>query len=445
MNGGYTGVMRVPVRVAYDISFLGLCFENPSGQSGVYRTVEELLRELCRRSDIELTAVAASGDNPLVDVTNSSRYVARHDKLACRFDPALTGRLGLSNLYRRSCSGGSTPRAGASPGSSIGPRISRKASRILSRVVTKLDRTRVSFGPGRYDLFHSPFLKLPPHAVIGGIPRMLTVYDLIFLKNAEFMTTALVTFLKAIFASVDVETDWVACISEFTKHEFCEFTGMSPERVFVTPLAAADHFRPVRDPDQISAVQRKYGIPAGACFLTLSALQPRKNFSHLIRCFVRLLSDHPGLDVNLVIVGAPGWLYEEIFTAGRMSGDLRNRIVFTGFVANEDLSAVYSGAAAFLFPSLYEGFGLPPLEAMQCGVPVIVSNTTALPEVVGDAALLVDPTDADALCQAMLDVLTNAELSHELSVKGLLRSKRFSWAACAQKTADAYTIVAGVA
>lgn len=433
------------IRVAYDISFLAQFFNHPGGQSGVYRTVEELLCELCKRSDIELTGVAASGDNPLFDVTNSSLYVVRDDKLGCRFDLALTGRFGLSNLYLRSFGGASPQNAAASPGSSMHPAISQKAKQIFTRFVAKMDRTRVSFDRCKYDLFHSPFLKLPPRTVIGEIPRMLTVYDLIFLKNPEFMTTALVTFLKRIFASVDLENDWVACISEFTKQEFCEFTGMSPERVFVTPLAAADHFRPVRDPDQISAVRQKYGIPAGNYFLALSTLQPRKNFSHLIRCFLRLLSDHPGLDVNLVIVGAPGWLYKEIFNASGTSSDLKNRIVFTGFVPNEDLSAVYSGAAAFTFPSLYEGFGLPPLEAMQCGLPVIVSNTSALPEVVGDAGLLVDPTDADALCQSMLDLLTNAELSRELSEKGLLRSKRFSWAACAQKTVDAYTIVAGAA
>jgi glycosyltransferase involved in cell wall biosynthesis len=219
---------------------------------------------------------------------------------------------------------------------------------------------------------------------------------------------------------------------------------MAPNRVFVTPLAAADHFRAVSDTDTISAARLKYGIPEGDYFLALGALQPRKNFIHLIRCFFRLLCDQPNLSVNLVIIGATAWMYDEIFSAIGPSTHLRRRIVFAGFVADEDLSAVYSGATAFLFPSSYEGFGLPPLEAMQCGTPVIASNTTAIPEVIGDAGLLVDPKDTESLCQAMLELLTNEELRHQLSQKGFMRSRKFSWAKCAEKTVDAYRIAAAL-
>jgi glycosyltransferase involved in cell wall biosynthesis len=117
-------------------------------------------------------------------------------------------------------------------------------------------------------------------------------------------------------------------------------------------------------------------------------------------------------------------------------------VIFTGYVPNPDLSAIYSGATALLFPSLYEGFGLPALEAMQCGLPVVASNTTAFPEVIGDAGLLVNPTDADSLCQAMLDLLSSEALRRELSERGLVRSKDFSWANCAERTVAAYQIAA---
>jgi len=252
------------------------------------------------------------------------------------------------------------------------------------------------------------------------------------------MTPDLVSFLQKIFDSIDVDRDWVTCISEFTRDEFCEFTGMKRERVFVAPLAAADHFRIVESRDEIQSKLRQYRIPDANYFLALSNLQPRKNFPHLIRCFFRLLKQHPDLEANLVIVGASGWLDEEVFEASDSSTEFRDRVILTGYVPNEDLSAIYTGALAFLFPSLYEGFGLPALEAMQCGTPVIVSNTTSFPEVVGDAGLLVNPTDADSLCQAMLDLLSDEGLRRQLSRKGLARSKRFSWADCAEKTVNAY-------
>lgn len=408
----------------------------PSGQSGVARVVEELLFELCRRDDIALTAVAASGDDPLLDVTRSALYLESQGRK--EFQPALTGRFGLAELYFRIFSSSS-----AAGFSSAMASIRSRPARLLARAVRKIDRPRVSLRNGSYDIFHSPFLKLPARNVVGDLARVLTVHDLIFLKNPEFMTPGLVSFLQRIFDSVDYERDWVICNSDFTKHEFCEYSGMVPERVFVTPLAAADRFRPISDPDRLAEVRRKYLIPDGPYLLALSQFQPRKNFSHLIRCFSRLLSEQPGLDAHLVMVGSPGWLFEEIFAAGRDSDEIVNRIIFTGFVADEDLSAVYSGATAFVFPSLYEGFGLPPLEAMQCGVPVITSNTTALPEVVGGAGLLVDPTDKDSLCQAMLDVLSSSDLRRELSRKGLVRSREFSWALCAQRTVDAYNEIFG--
>ena len=120
------------------------------------------------------------------------------------------------------------------------------------------------------------------------------------------------------------------------------------------------------------------------------------------------------------------------------SSAFKSRVIFTGYIPDQDLSAVYSSARAFVFPSLYEGFGLPILEAMQCGTPVITSNRTALPEVAGDAGLLIDPTDSDALCQAMLSLMNDERLNQRLSQKGLERSKQFTWATCAEMTVDLY-------
>jgi glycosyltransferase involved in cell wall biosynthesis len=138
-------------------------------------------------------------------------------------------------------------------------------------------------------------------------------------------------------------------------------------------------------------------------------------------------------------VGTLGWSYERIFQSlPSTSESLRSRVILTGYVPDEDLSAIYSGASVFVYPSLYEGFGLPPLEAMQCGVPVITSNTSSLPEVVGTAGILIDPQQGDELCQALLKVLSSAELQAQMSQKSLEQADRFSWEQCVEQTALIY-------
>jgi glycosyltransferase involved in cell wall biosynthesis len=144
-------------------------------------------------------------------------------------------------------------------------------------------------------------------------------------------------------------------------------------------------------------------------------------------------------DLCLVLVGAKGWDYEHIFQEiGNCGGFRKNRIIVTGFVPDGDLAPLYSGAEMFIYPSFYEGFGLPPLEAMQCGVPVITSNTSSLPEVVGDAGIMVSPMDADGLSQGMLDILSDRRLRHLLACKSRARAGLFSWDQCVRLTLDAY-------
>jgi glycosyltransferase involved in cell wall biosynthesis len=415
------------IRLAYDILFLANFFDQPGGQSGVYRTVESLFSELCKRDEVAVTAMAVTGADALVDVTNACRFLeTQKERLQFEFDPVIKGRFGLSQRYLQAFGTGEIADH------------HEKARSLLTRVVRKLEQRDLRIASHRYDVFHSPFFPLPAREVLGNLPRVQTVFDLICQRNPEWMPPEVVKLSERILNGIDKNNDWVTCISDFTKHEFCEFTGMSPERVFVTPLAAAEHFRRVDDAAKISAARGKYGIPEGDYFLTLGALQPRKNFQHIIRSFLRLLNEQPKVETNLVITGATAWKYDEILGEIETSSAYRDRIIFTGFIPDDDLGAIYSGATAFVFPSLYEGFGLPPLEAMQCGTPVIASNTTAMPEVVGDAGLLIDPTDADALCEAMLKVLTDQELRLQLSRKGLQRAQQFSWARCADETIAVY-------
>lgn len=427
------------IRVAYDISVLARSFQNPSDRSGVYRSIEELLYGLNKRDDINLTAMGICGDDLLLDSIYSSLYVKdRRAELECEFAAGFKSRLKLEPLYRQFLEAKLAKGEGP-PKNSLSAAYARTMTGLLYRLNYGYGIDKVShiFDSGRYDLFHSPFLPLPPKDLISGIPRVLTIYDLIFVNNPEFMTRELCELLQRVLESIDIERDWVACISEFTKLEFCEHTGMAAERVVVTPLAAPDWFRVVEDEDEIAAAAQRYGIPEGHYFLAVATFQPRKNLAHLIRSFFKLLAEHPDLPVSLVLVGTPSWEYEATF-AEAASSAFKSRVIFTGYAPDQDLSALYSGARAFVFPSLYEGFGLPVLEAMQCGTPVIASNTTALPEVAGDAGLLIDPTDSEALCQAMLALVNDDQLRISLSQKGLERSKLFSWERCAEQTVGLY-------
>jgi glycosyltransferase involved in cell wall biosynthesis len=437
----------VNIRVAYDISFLGKFFDRSDEQSGVFRVVEELLTALSQREDVDLTAIALCGDDPLVDSVNSLLYLERRaNKVNCNFRHSFRSRLRLERLYTNVFRAFASGEANNLSSYSLRAIWLRRMRGLLYRLAYsyELDELRHALSPDDFDVFHSPFSRLPPRELTGRLPRVLTIYDLIFINQPQFMSREIIGFLEKIFESIDFERDWFTSISEFTKNEFCEYARISPDRVFVTPLAAAAHFRPVNDPAVVCAARKRYGMPEGDYILSLAAIQPRKNLAHLIRCFFRLLAEHPSLDLNLVLVGKASWIFDEVFSAAEASPKSRSRIVFTGYIPDEDLSAVYSGALAFVFPSLYEGFGLPPLEAMQCGTPVITSNNTAFPEVVGDAGLMVDPMDADALCQTILTLVRDGALRQRLSLRGLERSQKFSWASCAEGTVAAYRVAAGI-
>ncbi|MDX2099453.1 MAG: glycosyltransferase family 1 protein, partial [Leptolyngbyaceae cyanobacterium bins.59] len=390
------------LRVAYDISIPVRFYDSAIQESsGVLRVTEEVLAELSRRSDLAVTAVRLGQDfqqedDPLYRALNYWAYVNDHaDRFGCRFAPPFGSRLHLLSLYQwvyQTCFSNTFPQAPWPP---------RLVFRILRRLLSQLQRVDLypGFQPQQFDVYHSTFAKLPPISLTGPVQRVITIYDMIPVLASEFVGDAMKVFFQTILESIHLERDWVICISEFTRQQFCQYTGMTSDRVSVSPLAVSSQFQPVTDAQVLSEVRQRYGIPDGDYILSLGTFQPRKNLVTLIRAFDRLQTLAPSLDCPLVLVGAKGWMYDDIFAAARASAHLSNRIVFTGHVAETDLSAIYSAASLFVFPSLYEGFGLPPLEAMQCGVPVIAANTTSIPEVVGDAALLVDPLNSEEMAQ----------------------------------------------
>ena len=289
----------------------------------------------------------------------------------------------------------------------------------------------------RSDIYHSTFFPLPQQMMGGRLQRFITIYDMIPVLFPIYFEKATTGLFHDILRSIRPD-DWVLAISHSTKHDFCEYTGFDPSRVFVTPLAASSLFYPCHDSEKIAEIRSRYRIPEGPYLLSLCTLEPRKNIDHTIRCFIRTVREQRIPDLNLVLVGTKGWDFDRIFAEIATDPGLQRRIIVTGYLPDEDLAPLYSGAMMFVYPSLYEGFGLPPLEAMQCGVPVITSNSSSLPEVVGDAGVIVSPTDSDALCQGFCDLYKNSALREVLAQKSLKQAALFSWEQCARDTVAAY-------
>ncbi len=238
--------------------------------------------------------------------------------------------------------------------------------------------------------------------------------------------------------------DWALAISESTKADLCEYRGIDPARVFVTHLAAdPELFNPCVDAGTVATIRERYGIPESAYILSVNTFEPRKNIDHAIRAFAQLVQQEHMPGLNLVLVGGEGWKYEGVLDAIQEAEAVRERIIVAGYVRNEDLAALYSGALAFVYPSFYEGFGLPVLEAMQCGAPVIASNTSSLPEVVGNAGILLDPRDVNGMAHAMFELYRSSCLRDALRTKGLVQAKKFSWERCTRETLTAYRMALG--
>jgi glycosyltransferase involved in cell wall biosynthesis len=234
----------------------------------------------------------------------------------------------------------------------------------------------------------------------------------------------------------------ILTLSEFSRRDIIETYGVDPARVTVTPLAAPPHFAPVADQARLQEVRRRYGIERDY-LLSVGSIQPRKNLKRLIRAYSLLRGTRSQSKLpQLVLVGKRGWLFDEIL---RSVDEHRqdNDIVLTGYVPEDDLPALYSGALCFLYPSYFEGFGLPVVEAMQCGAPVIAGNRSSLPEVVESAGLLVDPFDERKIAEAIAKMIDDPDYRGELRVKGMTRAKAFSWTNTARLTLQAYERAAG--
>jgi len=294
---------------------------------------------------------------------------------------------------------------------------------------------------GRVDLFHEPDFVLPP--TLPRTPTVLTVHDLTFVRDPESAFPRLRRYLNRVVPRSVARATHVLADSAATKNDLVELFHTSPDKITVLYGGVDARFAPVRDPERLTAVRTKYNIGLDPFVLGIGTVQPRKNFRRLVQAFFHLPPPAFASGLKLVIAGGKGWLYDDIFAEVKRLG-LEGCVLFPGFVDDDDLPALYSAADVLAFPSIYEGFGLPILEAMACGTPVVTSATSSLPELAGDAALLVEPTDVDAIAAALHRLLQEADLRHRLVAAGFDQARKFTWEKAATQLLGIYNSFARV-
>lgn len=412
------------LRVAYDIAFLADVAERKHPITGISRATEEVLACLANRRDLALTLTGLAGPDPYAAAARVRRYLHRSN-LGLAFEPGYRTRVLPPRAY--------DALADAAQSQGWTSTLARAAAK-LSKVVDGLP----GLPSGAYGVFHSTFLPLPSRALTADAARVLTVYDLIPLRHPELATETQRGMLDAILRSLDVRRDVVITISDYVKRELCESIDIDEDRVVVAMLAAGETFRPAGEP-AVRALRQRLGLGVAPYVLSVATSQPHKNLAGVIRAYVRYLEQHPDSAIGLVLAGTGG---DEVLELERHP-HLRHRITRLGFVAERDLATLYTGAAVFLFLSRMEGFGLPPLEAMACGAPVVTSDRASLPEVVGDAAITVDPDDLDAVVNALRCILIDESREQELRERGLVRAATLTWDRTASATAAAYRLASG--
>ncbi len=285
---------------------------------------------------------------------------------------------------------------------------------------------------GKVDVFHSPNFVAPP---LRNGKKVITVHDLSFLRVPGCADPRLRAYLGEVVPRCVAKADLILADSGNTCDDLISLLGVGRERIRVVYAGVEERFRPGVPEEQLETVRRKYCLDA-PFILSLGTLEPRKNYRRLLSAY-DLLRAEGEVSHQLVIAGEVGWLYEQIFEQAKALGSSAD-VRFLGFVDDEDLPGLYQLSDLFVFPSLYEGFGLPPLEAMACGVPVVASDRPCLPEVLGSGALMVDGENVEELADAMGRVLEDNDLRRDLIRYGLERAERFKWTDAARALLDVY-------
>ena len=417
------------ITVLYDISIICSAFANKLSHTGIFRVSENLLETLAKNENIDLFCISNKFDREI-----AHRYL--HQKmgeiraLQLLKKTEIQHQKHLLNALIKLCS-------------QYKPYY--HASELL-RIITR----RYSFNdifadissqkPQENIIFHSPFFPIPKKLnAYKNIKKIITIYDMMPILFPDYFTKKHRVLFRWIMSSIDSDTN-IICISKSTRNDLLSIRkDIRQNNVFVVNPGVSDVFS-IHDNNSINGVKLKYSIPLNASYLlSLCTLEPRKNLNILIKAFSRLLQQQNIKNLYLVLAGSIGWQFNKIVAEFELHKDTIDRIIITGHVPENDMPALYGGALMFVYPSLYEGFGLPLLEAMKSGLPVIASNTSSLPEVVGNSGILVNPKDEDMICQAILKLFSNKDLRAFYSRKGRERANEFTWANCVNNTIDVYT------
>lgn len=416
------------IDLLFDALILGQAYRADVSRGGIYRYASQLLISLesLQRNRLlpycpdpllaesvaaELTQLRHRGTTPAAQTQRRRSWLLR--------PPAPVKSL-LKPLYRKFLA--SKP-------------LRQSAERNLSKALERCNRAST--------VFHTPFQCVPAEVRSAGLPSVITVHDMLPRIHPEFFTEETIRHFTELFDTLE-PTDHVICVSESTRRDFLRFNQRIPEsQIHVTPLAASPELGPIHDAAVLAEARQQYGLgETDSVILSLCTLEPRKNLRLLIEVFESLHTKGNHDSLKLVLAGSLGWKTTALMQQIQDS-PASESIVITGHVPDQQLAALFSTAIVFVYPSLYEGFGLPPLEAMQCGAPVIVGATSSLPEVTGEAALQVDPRSAAELRDAIEQVLTSPSLRHTLSARSLVQASHFSWQRTAERTADIYEIALG--
>lgn len=336
--------------------------------------------------------------------------------------------------YRLFIAGATGTQLPAPPATNAEWRPTRLTPRWLARLWHRMAvPLPVETFTGRVDLFHATDFVLPP--TLPHTRTILQVHDLSFVRVPETAAPRLKAYLDRVVPASARRADHILADSQATKDDLQALYGITADKITVLHGGVDSRFRP-QPLEAQEAIRQKYHLDHLPFILSVGTVQPRKNYERLIEALADLR--HAGHDIHLVIAGGRGWLDAPIYALVKSTG-MEAFVHFIGFVEDDDLPALYSAATCFAYPSLYEGFGLPVLEAMACHTPVLTSNVSSMPEAAGDAAILIDPFDTQAISHQLERIINETQLRETLIQKGTEHVKSFSWQKSAQKLKNVYS------
>lgn len=412
--------------IIFDATLFVNAYETQLFRTGLYRVSEQLLVQLQQMSNYDIWLYDTMGRERIMRQyvmptyptcqllsSESKAYIILTDKPLQVADDCREKQMSAKNDFPKRWY-------------QLWKNLLRTYGRMMNRLCPS--KKNPSVNPNAHYL--ATYYPIPQWVHLQGLTATLIVHDLIPIAHPEwFPTDANKHTLESIVYSV-TERDRVICVSESTRTDLLAYRkDLRPEQVLVAHLAGADVFKPILLSNSLT---QRVGI-VGEYILSVCTLEPRKNLQLVVKAYEKILIAHRGKQVpQLVLVGAIGWKTGELIDQiNALNASYPNQVIITGYIEDEELAQLYTGASMFVYPSLYEGFGLPPLEAMQCGCPVITSNVSSLPEVVDMAGITIDPTDVNMLVSAMEQIRHDGRAKY--AQQSLYRSSEFSWHKMAQQ------------